>query len=395
MELKFKKNWFLLGNFPSISAAELSAVLKLHENDYLIKENFLICDKDIGDSDELIKRLGGTIKIAVFSGTADTIDQLSDKITNIIAGVNGKIVFGISAYFEDEDDTAQWVYNLGKTIKKELKKNQLSCRYVFNREAVLSSVTVQKNNLLEKGFEFLIFKENNKYYFAQTKAVQPFEEWGRRDIGRPKRDQKSGMLPSKLARMMINIADVPLSSVLLDPFCGSGTILNEATALGYKKIIGTDISEKAVEDAKNNINWLNQKNSVDIFQSDVQLLNKKIKTASVDAVISEPYLGRPLNGNEEEKILLGQAEELKKIYLKAFTTFKIIVKPGGIIIFIIPRFRHKNEWITIDCQNNIEKLGFIAEPFYDKNKEKKSFLLYSRFDQRVGREIWKFKKIAS
>jgi len=395
MELKFKKNWFLLGNFPFISAAELSAVLKLREDDYLIEQNFLFCDKQIGNPGELIQRLGGTIKIGVFAGTADTTEQLVEKITNIIADSNGKIIFGISAYFGDSSETSQWVYNLGKTIKKELKNNKLSCRYVFNRESVLSSVTVQKNNLVEKGFEFLVIKNNKKYYFAKTEAVQQFEEWSRRDIGRPERDQKSGMLPPKLARMMINISGASPSSILLDPFCGSGTIINEAAVLGYKKIIGTDISEKAVRDAKNNINWLGQKNNANIFQSDVEFLDKKIQTAFVDAVVTEPYLGKPLKGNEKKEILLEQVEELKKIYVKAFTAFKIIVKPKGTVIFIIPRFRYKNEWITIDCQKNIEKLGFIAESFYGNNKQKHSFLLYSRFDQRVGREIWKFKKTTS
>ena len=51
--------------------------------------------------------------------------------------------------------------------------------------------------------------------------------------------------------------------------------------------------------------------------------------------------------------------------------------------------KFSNEWITIDCKNNIETLGFKSVPFLEQHP----YLLYARPDQRVGREIWKFEKI--
>ncbi len=391
MDLKFKKNWFLLGNFTTISAAELSAVLKLREDEYLMEQNFFICDKNISNPEELIERLGGTVKIAVFAGVADTAEQLSEKIANIIADANGKIVFGISAYFGESGETSQWVYNLGKTIKNELKDKKLSCRYVFNREPVLSSVTVQKNNLLEKGFEFLVIKKGDRYYFARTKAVQPFEEWGRRDIGRPERDQKSGTLPPKLARIMINLSGASLNNSILDPFCGSGTIISEAVVMGYKKIFGSDISFKATEDSKKNIDWIKPDNNAKIINTDISELSKKIKPASIEIIITEPFLGKPLKGGETKQVLEKQSEELKKLYLIAFCEFKKILTDNGKIIFIIPRFKHGGEWLRINCVNEIKKLGFNTEPLF-QNRE---YLIYARADQKVGREIWKFTKTAS
>ena len=99
-----------------------------------------------------------------------------------------------------------------------------------------------------------LFKEGagggQQFSLAQTEAVQPFEQFSARDFGRPGRDDLSGMLPPKLAIIMINLAQTPLNSILLDPFCGSGTILSEAVLLGYTNLIGTDISEKAIADSK-------------------------------------------------------------------------------------------------------------------------------------------------
>jgi tRNA G10 N-methylase Trm11 len=392
-----KKNWFLLGGFPLISAAEISAVLELNENEILIDQNFLFCDKKINKADKLIKRLGGTVKIAVFTDTANSEEELSQKLINLLTKTNGKIIFGISAYFGVPRETSQWVYALGKTIKKELKNKSLSCRYVFNREAFLSSVTVKKNNLIEKGFEFLIIKKDNKYFFARTVAIQPFEEWGRRDFDRPGRDDLSGMLPPKLARIMINLSSNDLNSLLLDPFCGSGTIITEAMSLGYNNIIGSDLSLKAVSDTEKNIRWLKNINpetsryNIKLLTSDVLNLTDKLAKNSIDLIVTEPYLGKPLKGKENEKFLRDQMDDLKKLYTSAFSIFKKILKKNGTIIFIFPCFKFNQQWLRINCQKEIKQLGFVAEPFIKNNE----FLLYARSSQKIGREIWKYSITAS
>src|SRR5205823_3602162 len=103
-------------------------------------------------------------------------------------------------------------------------------------------------------------------------AVQPFEQFSARDFGRPGRDDLSGMLPPKLAIIMINLAANDTISVLLDPFCGSGTILSEALLLGYKNLIGSDISEKAVADTKTNLDWIANKFRRDL--PDIKIFKK-------------------------------------------------------------------------------------------------------------------------
>src|SRR3989344_6013764 len=92
---------------------------------------------------------------------------------------------------------------------------------------------------------------------GRTEAVQDFEAWSKHDFGRPSRDAKSGMLPPKLARLMVNLSGVqPEGSAILDPFCGSGTILMEAALMGSKAVIGSDISKKAVADTGRNMEWM-------------------------------------------------------------------------------------------------------------------------------------------
>jgi tRNA G10 N-methylase Trm11 len=382
-------HWFVLGRESLLAAAEIGAVLSLSDYDY--QPPLLRARTDIADAPALMRTLGGTIKIARELSEKTTRAEIMEIMIGELKKVEGKIHFGLSLYAPtwDKNTSLDFVKKMGLEIKKLLKEEDLSVRYVENKEAALSSVTVEKNGLVRKGREFLIVPEKQAFALAQTLAVQPFEEFSRRDYGRPGRDDASGMLPPKLAMIMINLAQTPQDGVLLDPFCGSGTILTEAALLGYKNIIGSDISEKAISDTMKNIEWMGQTNKkMNIFQSGVNKLREKIPAGSVDAIVAEPFMGKPLSGRESRPELLNQANELKKLYLSAFAEFGKILKTNGTVVMIIPRFRFRQEQITINCQEEIKKLGFVSQPLF----ENKLSLTYARASQLVIREIWKFKK---
>ncbi|OGH92232.1 MAG: hypothetical protein A2563_00110 [Candidatus Magasanikbacteria bacterium RIFOXYD1_FULL_40_23] len=401
------KYWFILGRESQISAAEIDAVLNFKKYNFVAP--ILKIETTVLDSAKLIRQLGGTIKIA--KEMADNLSEaeLEQSIIEELKTVPGKINFGLSIYSTDKNDYAnlKLAENLGKKIKKVLKSEEFSVRYVENREPILSSVTVQKNNLTGRGREFLIEKgayppvpngyvrAGNTFSLAKTEAIQPFEEFSARDFGRPGRDDVSGMLPPKLAMMMINLAKVSTDATILDPFCGSGTILSEALLLGYAKLIGTDISEKAINDTRQNISWIAQQFNIPDNQFNITLETKKVEEIntvvspkSIEAIVAEPYMGKPLKGNEPKEDLFRQALELKKLYLSAFAQFHKFLKPKGKVVFLIPRFKWQSEWITIDCKKDIEGLGFKLLPYF----EEKMPLIYARPEQRVAREIWRWEK---
>ncbi len=394
----FNKYWFILGREPLLSQAELRAVFC--ERGELVRQQIYRL-KNIDDNPkELINRLGGIIKIAEEVRLDLTKNELEKNIIEILKKIKGKIHFGISYY--ESTITLKDAQKFGLEIKKQIKNLGRSVRYVQNRELILSSAVVKNNKLDNKGIEFLITDaENKKYNLAVTAAVQPFAKFSRRDYGRPGRDDFSGLLPPKLAMMMLNLARIKLNDAILDPFCGSGTILSEALLMGYNHLTGSDASAKAVEDTKTNLNWLknnfqfslrqatNNLQPVDVKQCDVDIISSAVKPASIKAIITEPYLGRPLKGHETKERLISQALELKQLYINAFMEFKKILKKSGIVIFIIPCFKFKNDWITIDCLAEIKKLGFTLQPLLPKH----DYLLYHRPGQFLGREIWRFMKI--
>ena len=390
---KSNSTWFVLGREPEISVAEIAAVLKLpNESIKFLAENILVVKATV--KNDLIGQLGGTIKIAEQIDDSLTENKLKEEIITELKTISGKIHFGISLY----DKSGQiGVRPLALDIKKKLKTEGLSVRYVPSDEHnQLSSATIFHNQLTTKGREFLIVKCTDGLALAKTTAIQPFEELGARDFGRPGRDDFSGMLPPKLAMMMINLASADLDASLLDPFCGSGTILTEAMLMGYANLIGTDVSKKSIEDTQKNVAWINKISNFQfpisnlrIEYCDINNINSIISNNSIDTVITEPYLGKPLSGRESESELRLQVGELKTLYLNAFRAFTKLLKKDGAVIFIIPRFFSHGEWITINCESEIKNLGFETVPL----RKKQPYLLYGRPGQRVGREIWKFKKV--
>ncbi len=389
--------WFLLGREPTLSAAEIISFLRREQISYdnlLLQQPFLSVSANI--KAEIINQLGGTIKIAEELGTNLSEQALLTAIQSKLSSAPGKIIFGISLYGENKTDNVErW----GKELKKILKAKGRSVRYVFKGEPTLSSVTVEKNSLISKGHEFLVLKTSAGYRLARTNAVQPFENFSSRDYGRPGRDAGSGMLPPKLAMMLINLAEINPEQTLLDPFCGSGTIISEAILLGYKKLFGTDNSDKAVADSQKNIAWLVEQ---DLSRKDadwkvellpVQKLGEKFAPKSIFGIATEPYLGRPKQERETVNALEKEAGELAKLYLDAFLEFKKILRPGGRVVFVIPRFTIRSGApITISDKilPQLQKLGFAVDQMLPEFN-KSPFLLYQRPDQLVAREIWRFK----
>ena len=373
------KYLFELGHQPHISTAEVLAVLKHAQIEYKEIENkndFFILDVIATEEEieELSKKFGAIIQVGIqieSEGYPQNIivEYLSKRET-------GKINFSISPTNS----------KLAIAIKKELKALGKSVRYVETK----NTASILHNKLIESKSHFTVF-QNNVY---KTIYIQDIEGFTERDYYRPVTDNVSGMLPPKLSRTMINLSESDKDIAILDPFCGSGTVLNEALSLGFKNVVGSDLSPKAIEDTEKNVTWMIEKNNLknvktNIFVAQTTELSDHLKPQSIGLIVAEPYMGKPLHGRESNIVLEQQAKELAALYIDSFLVFHKVLKADGTIIFIIPKFKFGNVWIAVRCLDEIKNLGFEITNF--ENGERS--LLYHRPAQFVGREIWKFKKI--
>lgn len=386
------KYFFILGNNPSLSIAELNSLLNIKKSE-LLTPNFLIADLNIEiNPEKLIQRLGGIIKIGLIKKESIIKhDDLVENSKNLAISKqknspSGKFTFGISTYGVNDVNKK----DIGIKIKQAFKKLNQSSRFVISNEKTLSSVVITQNKLIKRGIELIISKKDNNYIIGETISVQPFKDLSRRDFGRPARDDHSGMLPPKLAITMINLAcKNSLDISILDPFCGSGTVLGEAIIMGYKDLYGSDISKKAIDDTYTNINWIKELYNINNVSLKLKIksaekLSQFIKSQSIDAIVTEPYLG-PQRGmiNFKETI-----SNLENLYSNVIKEFNIILKSSGRIVMVWPSFYGQKP-----INPNIS--GFkIINPIPDNLRNSKFIkmtnrdtILYGRQGQKVYREI--------
>lgn len=373
---------FILGSHPELSYAELKAVLELQKIepvDLRRQENItFITTTSPLDHNKLMERLGGTIKIVQVVGAFEedaVVEWLFEQINH-----DTKFNFGFSIYATESGIPIKkhWkqIKHMGLSIKKALKADDISCRFVEAREVQLSSVIVHKERLLKNGAEIVLFKGKDQLTFGKTLAVQPFQDFSKRDYGRPQRDVRSGMLPPKIARIMINLAKPQPDATILDPFCGSGTILQEALLMKYKNVIGSDISRQAVADSRKNLNWL-ELPEILIHASRAERLVKDgiVKKKSIDCIIFEGYLGPP---SPAPKQIPRIQKDLQNLYQEVFKEFQSLLSPDGIIVAALPFWNIRKQEHYLNSQKILTAGKFqpINAPLY-----------YRRPQQTVGREI--------
>ena len=379
-----KKYFFTLGTNQALSLAELQALFP--------GSNWQKCGSvaiaqlsDDLNIKELMLVLGGTIKIGEVIKEISLANRhaLSDTIKKEIIktaqsnNILGKFNFGFSFYNRLVPGD---FFKLGLAIKKDLKMQNISSRMVTSREAILSSVIVEQNKLILNGLELCLIVEKNKVFLGKTLAVQAFKDLSLRDFGRPNRDDFSGMIPPKLAQIMLNLArsndNKYYNNIFLDPFCGSGTILMEAYLMGFKNIVGSDISDRAVLDSQKNMDWIiklikkeNDNLNLSIFKSDVLNLMSRLKKNTIKYIVCEPYLG-PQRGFRDFSEVVA---ELNDLYSKALVILADLIKTDGRIVMIWPHFRSNGKTWKLKPDTGVLKF--------------KSIGVYGRETQKVWREI--------
>ncbi len=367
----------VLGRQPLISLAELES---LFLDVKLLAPN--LAEFKSADTPQ-IAHLGGSIKVA--EAITVPLTQFWQTLPS-----TGKIVLGISDFskktnpFLAQKEALKW--------KRTLSKTGRNVRVIPNKTAVLSSATSWHNHLFTPTHLELI-KYNNKYY--RVIGVQNIDAYAKRDQNRPARDAKVGMLPPKLAQILINLCGkLPDHARLLDPFCGTGVVLQEGLLMGYR-VYGTDLSERMVEYSEKNLKWLessrtksgNQK-SFTLQQGDAQNYQWQ---PPVDLVACETYLGPPMSQPPAEIKLKAAKQECKGIILGFLKNLAEQIEPGTPVTIAVPAWlRPDGHYERLNLLDEIDDLRYNVVRF--KNLGQRD-LLYHRDGQVVAREIIVLRKI--
>jgi tRNA (guanine10-N2)-dimethyltransferase len=309
----------------------------------------------------------------------------------------GKFTLGLSVY--GLDVPVKKIQASLLEIKKLVRQTGRPVRIVPNKTAALNSAQVLHNKLTYKGaWELMFVKAGPITYLAQTLFVQDIEAYAARDQARPSRDSRVGMLPPKLAQIILNLAigetgpaiEDKTKIRLLDPFCGTGVILQEALLMGYS-VIGTDIDPRMVEYTKNNLQWLVGRQPS--IQADVvveQADATSFKWPGFTTVASEVYLGRPLNSLPPPDKLREIISDVNLITKKFLKNLLPQIKPGRPICLAVPAWRKPGgQLIHLPVIDQLTDMGYNYLEFKHVRREQ---LVYYREGQTVARELLTIRK---
>jgi predicted DNA methylase len=383
----------IAGRQPLISLAEIQALYD--KSARLVGKKLVFFNIDEDDEENIspdIDRLGGSLKLGRFFNTDFS------KLAKFLATTHpeGKITLGIS------DFSKQKKSGLAKQKSMELKRSLArvgrSVRVITSNEPEISSATAHHNQLGEKAGCFEIFLIDREIYLSL--GTQNITAYTERDQARPARDAKVGMLPPKLAQILINLCGkLPEEARVLDPFCGTGVVLQEAAIMGYVPY-GTDLNERMVEYSKKNLSWLFNERNQKRFKILPDLIQKKdqiIESISVgdatnftwegeiNAVAFEGYLGAPMSKPPVDIKFKTEKAKCREIAMGFLKNITPQIKSGTPVVMALPAWLRENgKYAGLNILDEIQEMGYNFEKFQDLSQ---SDLLYYREGQIVAREI--------
>jgi len=400
----------VLGRQPELGLAELES---LYGADKIRPVGNQVAIVDVDPCLLAFDRLGGSIKFCKVLTTLDTTNwnDIEDFLRKVAPGhaqtmPEGKMRLGLSVI--GLEISLKKLEAIGLNLKKAIRKTGRSVRLVPNKSLELNSAQIIHNQLTgPTGWELVFIRDGKQTIIAQTVKVQNIEAYTRRDRERPKRDSKVGMLPPKLAQIIINIAvgrlpedklssicEIPadqtiprpkLDQTVLDPFCGTGVLLQEAALMGYD-VYGTDLEKRMIDYSQVNLTWLHEQYALPVTERlEVGDATSHSWTAPIDFVAAEGYLGRPFTAKPSNEILAQTVTECNLIIKKFLRNIHGQLQPGTRICLAVPAWQiRSNDFKGLPLIDQIEDLGYNQVSFEHIGQNE---LIYYRSDQIVARQL--------
>lgn len=365
----------MLGRDPALAIAEIESYFFSHSIEYKIlnSSNVAAVIELSKFTPNWIDDLGGVIKISEIISNSSKLEVIEQEMSRVdwYVGSSNKVTYFVDIYETEIDDfIIDYLKEFFKSnkIKGMLKKNSYPSRLI-------------KKNTITDGLEVVIYRN----YVARTLAVSNPLLLKERDLGRPSTDYMK-TISLRLAKILINLSCVKSNCTLVDPFCGSGGILQEAVFKGIN-VIGVDNDSNAIKESRLNMEWFVGRYKVTgrwmVVKGDSSMLSKVIVNRC-DGIATEPYLGPYI----KKMPTLFQAKEvmsdLTSLYSNLISeSFKILTK-GGRIAIVVPKFRTiEGKKVSMNFRAIAETYGFFT--IYGP-------IDYAYKESKILREIWVIEK---
>ncbi len=134
-----------------------------------------------------------------------------------------------------------------------------------------------------------------------------------------------------IAYAMLTLANLADGAVtIVDPFCGSGTILLEAASVfPQARVLGFDHDREAVDGARHNSTQNALQHRIAVQHADARGIHQLIEPGSVDAIVTNPPFG----------IRLARRADFRSLYGRFLESAWQVLKPGGTVVILVGKRR--------------------------------------------------------
>jgi len=243
---------------------------------------------------------------------------------------------------EDKSNVSLSGYSVGEDDYEDLARSMLD----GIREGGLKKVRLLRpegNELLSEqvlargALDVIAFPYHDGFGLAPTAWVPDAVSMRQRGTRKPIPHSDIALSP-RLARTLVNIAGLKPGQTLLDPFCGSGTILVEAYGKSLR-CLGLDARASRVQEARENIRWSVggvDARGYDVRKGDARELSRMLRGTKVDAIVTEPLLLPRLDARPRTSTAQAMVAEAAETYNDALASMAESIHSEGRIVVVVP-----------------------------------------------------------
>lgn len=427
-----------LGHQPHISIAELAASVPCFSILSLPHKHIIIFQSDAALTQKDLNRWGGIFVLSENAALQDplphlsffnpkthllqknALSALSDAVVNLLADSlkvrkRGKVIFSLRT----EGLPPPFLKKLYRLCKEHLRRQSRPSRYIGNEHKAALPVLLHNAKIMEgkDGCELTIIMDATEgkpdVHIGLTVGAQDTNAYTKRDMDKPARDTRIGLLPPKLAQVMLNLGQWIVEQngqqeendkkkkilTVYDPFCGTGVIPLECLLRGWN-VLASDASLKAVHATEKNIEWLRKEYKIfkkdtasDVWKHDA---TKPFDTRGhpeliegPDVIVTETSLG-PAFCDRPALAEVGKSKTANEKLQALFLENVAHNLPGIPIVCSWPIWYSRSGPVFLErAWKAVEKHGFtpILPSHPPSHEHSRPSLIYRRPDQYVGREI--------
>ncbi len=258
------------------------------------------------------------------------------------SGDQGGLVNLMTSLLEDKSNVSLSGYDVGEDDYEDLVRSMLDgLRGAGLRKVRLirpkGNELLSERVLSREAFDVIAFPYHGGFGLGPTAWVPDAASMRQRGTSKPVPHSDIALSP-RLARTLVNLAGLRPGQTVLDPFCGSGTILTEAYGKSLR-CLGLDSRASRVQEARENLRWSVggvTERGYDIRKGDARELSRMLRGTKVDAVVTEPLLLPRLDARPKTSTAQQMIEESAKVYNDALASMADSVNTEGRIVVVVP-----------------------------------------------------------